>query len=215
MPNSALIEIQYLPPIPYFVSLLDCDEIILESHEHYVKQTYRNRCYINTPTGRHMLVVPVIASNHTPIRDVQIDYRLKWLDNHWRTIQSAYGKAPFFEYYADDLEKVMRKKFKFLFDLDQELLSLCLRWLKCEKRLAWNKIYEKYPVSTTKDLRNVIKAKNSTKSMFSYKGIGYRQVFGDNFVPDLSIIDLVFCTGPEARGILERLGMASEQIDPK
>lgn len=215
MPTSALIETQYLPPISFFTSLIAFEEIILESHEHYIKQTYRNRCYINTSAGRHRLVVPVIAPSHTNIKAVKIDYRLKWLDNHWRTIQSAYGKAPFFEYYASDLEKVLRKEYEYLFDLNQQLFSLCLRWLKWEKRIVGNKIYEKYPVSTVADLRNVIKAKNSTKSIFSYKGIGYRQVFGDNFVPDLSIIDLVFCTGPEANSILKGIGIAGEQIGPK
>lgn len=147
--------------------------------------------------------------------EVRIDHSQKWLDNHWRTIQSAYGKAPFFEYYAQDLHDILFKNHKYLFDLDLHLLSLCLKWLKWKKSIKQNKIYEKDPVSTVNDLRNVINAKNSTESMFSFKGIEYRQVFGHTFVADLSIIDLVFCTGPDAGEWIRKAALSGEQIDKK
>src|SRR5688572_25723175 len=129
--SAVLIESQYLPPIAYFAALQSCDEIILESHEHYIKQTFRNRCAINTSQGRVDLIVP-LTSKHgkTVISDVRIDYTQKWLNNHWRTIQSAYANAPFFEFYADDLHQVLFKKHEFLLELNGELLSMCLKWLK-------------------------------------------------------------------------------------
>lgn len=213
MLKRALIEACYLPPISYFVALQNYDEIILEAKEHYVKQSYRNRCYINIAAGRHTLVIPVVHARCVPITDVKIDHRQKWLDNHWRTIQSAYGKAPFFEYYGQDLQNILYKKSECLFDLNKQLLSLCLTWLGWKKPIELSKTFEKSTISGVKDLRNVIKAKNNTESRFSYKRIEYKQVFGHNFVPDLSIIDLVFCAGPEAGKLIRMVETANEQIE--
>src|SRR5690349_5579602 len=106
--NTALIELHYLPSVSYFSTLHGYVQIFVEKYEHYEKQTFRNRCSINTTTGRQDLIVPLTGKHgKTLIKDIQIDYTQKWLNNHWRTIQSAYGKAPFFEYYADDLHRIL------------------------------------------------------------------------------------------------------------
>ena len=86
--RTALIELQYLPPIEYFSALSQFDEVLLEKHEYFEKQTYRNRCYVNSVHDREMLIVP-LTSKHGKIKisDVRIDYSQKWLNNHWRTIQ--------------------------------------------------------------------------------------------------------------------------------
>ena len=124
---TALIETHYLPSIAYFSALQNVDEVILEKHERYVKQSYRNRTYIVSTQGKEKLIVP-LTSKHGKvlITDVRIDYGQKWLNQHWRAIQSAYGRAPFFEYYKEDLETVLFKKTMFLYDLNFELLSMCL-----------------------------------------------------------------------------------------
>ena len=95
--SKVLIDLQYLPCTRFFSTLLQFDEIVLESHEHYVKQSYRNRCYILGANKVEMLIVPVVDGNKKIlVKDIQIDYQQKWPEIHWRTIKAAYGKSPFF-----------------------------------------------------------------------------------------------------------------------
>jgi hypothetical protein len=197
-----LIEAQYLPPIAYFSAMQSCDEIVLERHEHYVKQTYRNRCSVNTTQGRADLIIP-LTSKHgkTVISEVKIDYTQKWLNNHWRTIQSAYANAPFFEYYADTLHQVLFKKEVFLFDLNAALLSMCLKWLKWPHTVRESLSYEKSPEGVI-DRRSQINPKKIDVLGEFFTPIPYTQVFGSTFEVNLSIIDLIFCVGPSAAGIV-------------
>ena len=127
--KTALTELHYLPCIAYFSALSDCDKVVVEKYEHYQKQTFRNRCYIKGPHQVETLIVPVNAASGCLIKDVRIAYDQKWLNNHWRTVQTAYGKAPFFEYYAPELREVLFKKYTFLFDLNLEVMTLCLQWM--------------------------------------------------------------------------------------
>lgn len=202
--KSVLIETHYLPSISYFSAIQGFDEIIVEKNENFIKQTYRNRCYINTTNGPEMLIIPLTAKHgKVPMCDVRIDYSQKWLNNHWRTLQSAYGNAPFFEFYSDDLHQLLFRKFELLYDLNFHLLSLCLGWLKLKKHLKQTEIFEKKPLLGISDFRNVIIAKNPTTSNKYYKPVQYNQVFGNMFVKDLSIVDLIFCTGPEASKLIQ------------
>ena len=200
----ALIETHYLPSIAYFAALDSVEEVVVEKYEHYQKQTFRNRCHINNVTGLATLTVP-LTSKHgkTIITDVRIDSSQKWLNNHWRTISSLYGKAPFFEFYADDLQAVMFKKFGFLYDMNLALLTMCLKWLKWEKSVFESQKYEKELDSSVLDLRSVINPKKTDQLERFYKPVAYTQVFGNKFVENLSLIDLVFCEGPGARAIVQ------------
>ncbi|HXA02056.1 MAG TPA: WbqC family protein [Cytophagaceae bacterium] len=196
-----LLETQYLPSIPYFVEILSHDSLIIEAFEHYQKQTYRNRCRILTSNKINILSVPVInVHRKVLIREVEIDYSQKWLNMHWRGITSAYAKSPFFEYYADYFREVLFKKHRFLFDLNTELLTLCLKLLRVNKRIElsreYNNVSEKEDVI---DLRNLI---NQDAKSEIISGIEYTQEFGRQFVPHLSIIDLLFCEGNNASKIL-------------
>lgn len=206
---TALIETHYLPSIGYFAALQNIQEIILEKHEHYIKQSYRNRCHILSAQGKEKLIVP-LTSGHGKlfISDVRIDYGQKWLNNHWRTIQSAYGKAPFFEYYSEDLEKVLFKKVVFLYDLNYDLLSMCLKWLKRDVTIKESLAYERAPVLPVLDLRSAITLKNEENLQYFYRPVSYYQVFGNAFVANASIIDLIFCEGPEAAGIVKASAIA-------
>ena len=196
---AVLLDLQYLPSIAYFQAITRSGEVVLERHEHFVKQTYRNRCRINTANGPAMLIVP-LGEKHgkTPVTDLRIDYSQKWLNNHWRAIQSAYGNAPFFEYYADDLHRILFKRSPFLYELNYELLTMCLAWLKLNTNLRETTGYDKQPLSSVTDLRSVIHPKKELLESF-YTPVAYVQVFGKKFAPNLSIIDLVFCLGPGAR----------------
>lgn len=198
-----LIELHYLPCVDYFAVVTQSNEVLVERHENYIKQSYRNRCFVLTANGTSSLTVPVIHnSGKTRITDLKIDHAQKWLNIHWRTIQSAYGNAPFFEYYSDDLHKVLFKKHKFLYDLSFNLLTLCLSWSKYSGKVKETLAYEKEPVGDFQDLRSVIHPKKPGLTTF-HNHTSYTQVFGNMFVPNLSLIDVIFCLGPDTGRYLQ------------
>ena len=200
----SLIELHYLPCITYFSAVSRADEIILERHENYIKQSYRNRCYINTAGGITSLTVPVIQDQgKTLITDVKIDHAQKWLNNHWRTILSAYGKAPFFEYYSDDLHDILFKRPTRLYELNFNLLTMCLKWLKLPISIKESQAYEKAPLSPVVDLRSTVHPKKDDNLNPFHKTDTYVQVFGNKFARNLSLIDLIFCVGPGAREYIQ------------
>jgi WbqC-like protein family len=206
-PDSLLIEPHYFPSIEYVCAVLGFDKLILEKHEHYVKQTYRNRCYIMTAHGIDKLVVPVTGKHgKVAFKDVRIDFGQNWKNNQWRTIQSAYAKAPFFEHYSDDLNRLIYTDFQFLFDLNHEFLSLCLRNLGLKKEMSETVTYEKGAGEDIFDLRSQIADREGTSVSPFFKAQPYYQVFGKSFEENLSIIDLLFSEGPRARSILSASG---------
>ena len=203
MNPSVLIDLHYLPSIAWFGVLFRYDQILLERHEHYIKQSYRNRCHILTAHGVEKLVLPLTAKHgKVVITDVRIDHGQKWLMQHWRTIESAYRKAPYFEHYADDLQKVLTKRQVFLYDLNRDLLGICLGWLKVTKTIRESSGYDPTPAASILDLRNAVHPKK-TLNPGVFRPVPYPQVFGKSFVSNLSLIDLIFCEGPGARQLVE------------
>ena len=201
--SSILIDLHFLPSLEYFCAISNYDKIVLEKHEHFGKQSYRNRCYINSANGVERLTVPVTEKHGKVfITQVKIDYSFRWQTNFWRTLESAYRNAPFFEHYEDDLNKEIFSNKLYLYDLNLGLLSMCLNWLKWEKSIAETVTYEKENISASPDLRDHISAKKEFHQREVYQPLGYQQVFGRTFVPNLSIIDLIFCEGPHASALL-------------
>lgn len=201
--KSLLIDLHYLPSLEYFCVLQQYDAIQLEKHEHYVKQSYRNRCYINTAQGPEMLVVP-LTNKHgkVPIGDVRIDYSTKWQNNQWRTIESAYRKAPYYEFYSDDIRKIIYHNYKFLFDLNLDLLSFCLKSIRHKPAVSVSVTYEKNPHESVSDLRSMIQPKIPYSGRPFFRPIPYQQVFGNQFAANLSLIDLLFSEGPRTGSLL-------------
>ena len=202
---ALLLDLHYLPSIAYFSCLLPYATIRLEAHEHYQKQTYRNRCYILTSQQVDRLTVPVRkTSSKTPYRTLAIDYRQPWPDWHWRALCTAYSKAPYFEYLAAPFHAVLFERYTYLFDLNLALLKTCLRLLQLEKHLELSSYYEKVPPSRFVDARGSIHPRYRLSPSPYYQPIPYPQIFGHEFHPNLSILDLLFCEGPHARAILQR-----------
>ncbi len=205
MSINLLIECQYLPCIEYFALIYKFDEIYLDSAEFYIKQTYRNRCRIRGANKIETLIVPVRHTQRKiPMKDVEIDYDQKWLPVHSRTIQSAYGKAPFYEYFANDLYQILNRKYKYLFDLNFELLTKCLDFLKINKTILIEDYFNKTVNVDFNDVRGHIHPKRRTRNNLCFEAFPYWQVFGKDFDNNLSIIDLIFCEGPNAMDVLTK-----------
>jgi WbqC-like protein family len=195
------IDLQYLPSLEYFCALLAHDEITIEAHEYFQKQSYRNRCRIQTTNKIDTLTVPVKNGNaKVLIRDLRIDYHQDWTRRHWGAIHSAYGKSPFFEFYSDYFRVLIERKPDFLFDFNLDLLTICLKLLRLEKTIIFTENYEK---DVKNDFRGLIHPKKSFAENQVYKPVIYRQNFGNEFEPNLSIADLLFCQGNQALSILQ------------
>jgi len=190
-----LTEIQYNPSITYFQQVVQANKILIEQHEHYIKQSYRNRCRILTAHGLKDLAIPVIKGNRkTKITEIEIDYSQNWVNVHWRSIRSAYGSAPFFSYYSDYLQQIYEKKILYLFELNITLLQFYLKCLHIKKPMLFTETYMPVYNGEVTDYRNKIHPKIKPDIL---EIIPYNQVFGKQFVPELSIIDVLFSQGPE------------------
>ncbi|WP_299819240.1 WbqC family protein [uncultured Pontibacter sp.] len=198
-----LTETMYNPPVAYFWHALRAEGIQLETHENYVKQSYRNRCHVLTAQGVQPLSIPVLKGNSkakTLITEIEIDYSQKWHNVHWRTIQAAYGRAPYFEFYSDYIKAVYDRQPKFLFQLNVDLLQLYFKLLKLNKPLHFTDFYSEQPQENVLDLRNKIHPKIYPDNLHVKP---YTQVFGKHFAPELSIIDLLFTQGPASLSYLQ------------
>ena len=204
--ETLIIELHYLPCIQYFVYLNSFNRVIIDLNDQYTKQTYRNRCRINGANKVENLIIPVkkIRSGGKFTSEIEIDYNQKWLRKHLRAIQSSYGKAPFFEYYVDDLFNIFNKKPRNLLSLNKALLTKCLELLNFELNLEFAAGENENKKNFIKNAKNEINPKNSISKNSIYDSQIYFQVFGNNFVNNLSIIDLIFCEGPQARHIIQK-----------
>ncbi|MCL6259111.1 WbqC family protein [Aquiflexum sp. TKW24L] len=199
--NSIITDLFYLPPIEYFVAIIDFEEIQVDQKERYQKQTFRNRAQVLLANKVDILSVPVIGSNKKQLYwDVKIDYGQKWKNVHLRGIQSAYGKAPFFEYLYPYFDEVFDKNLTFLFEMNLELLTVCLKLLKMKIRLN---VESKTEFATESvDIRGIIHPRQGFSQRDIMTPCFYPQMFGLDFVPNISIIDLLFCMGPDSKEVL-------------
>ena len=203
--SSLIFSTAYLPPIEYMVWLVGSKSIMIESHENYKKQSYRNRCVISTANGMLSLSIPVTKTfgNHTTVKDVKIDNSEKWQKRHWRAIESAYNQSPFFLFYKDEFEFFFLQRYKYLFDFNTELLQTSLKLLKVNLKIAFSDLYINSYSGAFFDLRN----KFSPKVKSDFVLPEYRQVFMDKlgFFPNLSIIDLLFNVGNQSSQYLQSI----------
>lgn len=204
-----LLSTAYLAPIQYYAHLYTAHEAIEDRGEHYVKQTYRNRCYIATPTGAQPLTLPIVRDGavHTAVRDIRLSDHGKWQHLHWTAITSAYESSPYFEYYADDFHPFYERSYEFLVDFNAELQILVLDLLQLTPQISTSPDYIRtldLPEAT--DLRTLISPKRQLNDDTSFHAQTYYQVFQQRtgFLPNLSIVDLLFNLGPESRLILKQ-----------
>ena len=202
MEQGAVFPLFYLPPIEYFSNVIKYKQcVVFEMHEHFPKQTFRNRAYIHSPNGKLDLIIPIAKGIgvHTVMKDVKISYDFNWQRLHWQSLQTSYRSSAYFEFYEDELAPLYEKRWDFLFDYNEYILNMLLRLLKINLDYSFTKTYEKTYVDLV-DFRERIHPKNDTG--FTHKS--YFQVFDERngFLPNLSIVDLLFNQGPQTLSFL-------------
>lgn len=200
MNEKVLLSTAYLPPIQYFTKILKYDDILIEAHENFIKQTYRNRCNIYGANGMISLTIPVKRNvSKIVIKDLLIDYSTNWRKLHWKSIESAYNSSPFFEYYADDYFPFYQKEYKYLLDYNCDIQEIVMDNLGIIKKLNFTNEYQFPKGLLIDDFREKIQPKKSFQD-YDFKIQKYNQVFIDKhgFIPNLSILDLIFNEGPNA-----------------
>ncbi len=183
---------------------------MIERYDSFIKQTYRNRCVIATANGLQALTVPVERMEQHDgkplqkcmVKDVRISNHGNWRHLHWNALQSAYGESPFFEYYADDLRPFFEKEWTYLYDFNMEICAKMCELLDIEPHVTPTDDY--WPtgdlrLAQTDDYRDVIRPRRPLPDEhFAPKE--YYQVYRGRhgFLPNLSVLDLLFNMGNES-----------------
>ncbi len=225
--TTALLQTTYFGPIQWYQKLYRYDHCMIEQHDSFQKQTYRNRCVIATANGTQALTVPIIhngelkienydmtqdntaanKSNHNSqfsilnsqlVKDLRISDHNQWRRIHWNALQSAYSESPFFEYFADDIRPFYEKKYDFLVDFNEAIRQTVCDLLDIHPNVSYTTDFIRQP-SAIDDYRDVIHAKHPLPDA-DFQPQHYWQVFEGKhgFHANLSILDLLFNMGNEA-----------------
>ncbi len=192
---SHIFPTAYLPSIEYVSLFLKAEAPSIELFETYQKQSCRTRTNVMTANGVQTLTIPVIKTNgnHTLTKDIEISYKESWQQIHLRCLESAYRKSAYFDYYFPYFEKIYKQKFNTLVELNDFCLKTILKILKAKKEYSFTTDFEK--ITDENDYR-ISLSKGTNKIEMK----PYYQVFADRhgFIPNLSIVDLLFNEGPNS-----------------
>lgn len=191
----------YFGAVSYFAELIHATNHQFEIFENFPKQTYRNRCYIQGANGKLRLAIPTKHNGVRIMKDIQVSEDYNWQKEHFKSLVSAYKSSPYFEYYEDDLAPIFEKKEKYLLDLNLKTLEFINSKLKLD--LTFNLTEDYQNIAEELDFRNQFNAKKEPKGNFP----PYMQVFDDkfDFMPDLSILDLLCNEGPNSSTYLTNI----------
>ena len=191
----------YFPNVAFFSVYTKAKNVVLEMQDNYQKQTYRNRAYICTDRGRHLLSIPIVhtkgATGRQYYKDVKLDNSYPWQRQHWRTLETAYRTSPFFEFYEDEIKPLYEKEFDLLLDFNlASIQTIC----DCLQLDFVDEYTDTYSLEYEKDYRYLVNAKKELPFEFPE----YVQVFGDRhgYIPNLSILDVLFNVGPNTAGYI-------------
>ena len=200
---KALLSSTYFGPIQWYQKLNRYDECLIERHESFIKQTYRNRMLIPTTNGPLSLTIPTNHNTSLSMKDIRISDHANWRHVHWNALLSAYGESPFFEYYQDDIRPFYEKKYEFLFDFNMETTAKMIELLDIRPKISITEAYiqskEQKEEDEIKDFRDAIRPKKPLPDA-EFAPQRYYQVYEQKhgFQPNMSILDLLFNEGNEA-----------------
>ena len=192
---NALFYSAYAAPVDYYKNVAKATTIYIEAQEHFLKQTFRNRCVIASANGPLKLSIPISGSkNNTAMADIKICYKNNWQLQHLRTFVAAYNSSPFFEFYVPELQNIFNQKPENLIEWNMLLHQQIMKWLKLNTPTRLTESYQK-EYSNGIDFRTLEPINNHTN---------YHQVFENKFgfTPNLSILDLLFNCGNQSVNIL-------------
>ena len=198
-----LIDYQYFGTVNYYKILLDFKYIEFEEYERYQKGSFRNRTIIPGANGLINLSVPLQngRDQRSLFKDIKIAYKENWVLQHTRALDACYRRAPFYEYYRDSLFSILASQEEYLMQLDKKLSQWVLKMLKAKMEIAYSSCYQIQLEEDVKDARGIClpNQKIPLSDM-----VTYAQVFEDRngFQPNMSILDLLFCSGPAATVLL-------------
>ncbi len=206
MEESIYLSSAYLAPVQYYTKLYAYPHVYVERYDHYMKQTYRNRCVIASADGSLALTIPTERTDALKclMKDVRISDHGKWCHLHWTAIESAYKTSPYFDYYQDDFRPFYEKKYEFLYDFNQQLCALICDLIDVHPDIHPTTDYKQSFFAGEHDFREIIHPKKEYQADKEFEPKTYYQVFDirHGFLPNLSIIDLLFNMGPESLLVL-------------
>ncbi|WP_420572550.1 WbqC family protein [Kordia sp.] len=201
---SSIVHPTYFPSIANYVAFATAEHLVFEMEDNFQKQTYRNRTYIYGANGRLMLNVPVRHDKkvkHVKYKEIQIANETAWQRLHWKSLESAYRTSPYFEYYEDELRPLFEKRYTNLMDLNFDAIEIINECLQLEVPTSKTEEYDAI-VEDIQDFRKLAVVKKEPDYGFDT----YTQVFENKhgFIPNLSILDLLFNEGTNALTYLEQ-----------
>lgn len=164
---KALLSSTYFGPIQWYQKLNRYDECLIERHESFIKQTYRNRMIIPTTNGPLSLIIPTNHNTSLAMKDIRISDHANWRHVHWNALLSAYGESPFFEYYQDDIRPFFEKKYEFLFDFNMETTEKMIELLDIRPKIS---ITDEYILSKERKGENEERKVKSEETTFGGQG---------------------------------------------